>query len=537
MNWRQLGRLLRLAWETPGVLRRPLTPEQAMAQVRERMATRESRFLQVLRRLVYDNPESPYRRLLDWAGCEYGDLERSVAGRGVDGALEQLRDARVSLTLEEFKGIRPITRPGLTFEVDQTDFDNPLAATGGFEAATSGSRAAAARVMYNWGSLSEQSANELLLACHHGVLDAPLALWYPVLPGVAGVHNLLVNLKFARSPARWFSQVDPADLALLDRISIKAIRWAGRVAGLGVPSPEFADLSHADHVLDWMSSVQASGQTSAVRTFASSAVRLAERARQRGLNLSGAVIFTGGEPLTEMRCRFIELVGWRAVPRYAAAEPGLLGAGCAERAASDDMHLYTDRVAVIGGASDTEKGGAIPLLITTLSPYTGKVLLNTDLGDSGRLTARPCGCVFGGLGFDQRVSEVRSQERLTVEGMTVPTAAVDALLGRLVEEAGGAPDSHQFWPVQNEAGLNQLFVALSPDLGPLDEERFIEALYDRMLAGGHPGLYLAARLWKQARTVRIVREHPRASRGAKVQPVKRLVKDTDGDDHPVTHSN
>ncbi len=66
-------------------------------------------------------------------------------------------------------------------------------------------------------------------------------------------------------------------------------------------------------------------------------------------------------------------------------------------------------------------------------------------------------------------------------------------------------------------------MALSPDLGPLDEERFLEALYDRMLAGG-AGLDLAARFWKQAGTVRIVREHPRRSRGAKLPPVKRLVQ-------------
>jgi len=523
MNWRQLGRLLRLAQETPGVLRRSLTPEKAMAQVRERMATRGSRFLHGLRRLVYDNPKSPHRRLLEWAGCEYGDIERSVAARGVDGALEELRDAGVSLTLEEFKRIRPITRPGLTFEPEEADFDNPLAMPGGIQGATSGSRAAATRVMYDWGFIGEESANDLLLALHHGVLDAPLALWYPVLPGVAGVHNLLINLKFGRPPARWFSQVDPTGLTLLHRISIQGIRWGGRVAGLSVPRPEFADLSHADRVLDWMSSVHESGRTSAVRTFVSSAVRLAERARQRNLDLSGAVIFTGGEPLTETRRRHIESVGWRAVPRYVATEPGLLGAGCAARTVSDDMHIYTDRVAVIGGASVREDGDAAPLLITTLSLHTGKVLLNTDLGDSGRLTVRPCGCMFGELGLDQQVSEVRSRERLTVEGMAVPTATLDAVLARLVEEAGGAPDSHQIWPAQNETGLDRLIVALSPDLGPLDEERFLEALYDRMLAGG-AGLDLAARLWKQAGTVRIVREHPRRSRGAKLPPVKRLVQ-------------
>ena len=496
-----------------------------MDQVRERIAARPNRLLHAVRRLVYDNSRSPYRRLLSWAGCEYGDLKQSVAVRGVDGALEQLRDVGVYLTLEEFKRMRPISRPGLTFEPDETDFDNPLATSGGIQGATSGSRAVASKVMYDWGFVSEESANDLLLACHHGVMDAPLALWYPVLPSVAGVHNLLINLRFGRPPARWFSQVNPGNLTFLHRLSIWGIRWGGRAAGLLVPRPEFADLSHADRVLDWMISASEPGRRIAVRTFVSSAVRLAERAQERGLDLSGVVVFVGGEPLTETRRRFIESAGWRAVPRYVATEPGLLAAGCTERTASDDMHLYTDRVAVIGGVG-VEGDDAVPLLITTLSLHTGKVLLNTDLGDSGRLFVRPCDCVFGKLGLDQRVSEVRSQERLTVEGMTVPTVALDGLLGQLVEEVGGVPDSHQFWPAQSETGLGRLIVALSPDLGPLDEERFLEALYGRMHGGG-PGLDLAASFWKQAGTIRIVREYPRQSCGAKLPPVKRPAQGQD----------
>ena len=114
---------------------------------------------------------------------------------------------------------------------------------------------------------------------------------------------------------------------------------------------------------------------------------------------------------------------------------------------------------------------------------------------------------------------MRSDQRLTVEGMTVRIAALDTLLGRLVEELGGTPDSHQFWQ-QDEGGLKRLIVALSPDLGSLDEGRFLDALYDRMLRGG-PGLDLAARLWKQARTIRIAREYPRQSSGAKLTPVNR----------------
>ena len=43
-----------------------------------------------------------------------------------------------------------------------------------------------------------------------------------------------------------------------------------------VPRPEFADLSHADRVLDWMRSVHETGHTSAVALSQAQAVRLAE---------------------------------------------------------------------------------------------------------------------------------------------------------------------------------------------------------------------------------------------------------------------
>ena len=128
------------------------------------------------------------------------------------------------------------------------------------------------------------------------MLDAPLALWYPVLPSVAGVHNLFINLRFGRPPARWFSQVDPGNLTFLHRLSIWGIRWGGQAAGLFVPRPEFADLNHADRVLDWMISVSEPGRRIAVRTFVSSAVRLAERAQERGLDLSGVVSSSVGSP-------------------------------------------------------------------------------------------------------------------------------------------------------------------------------------------------------------------------------------------------
>jgi hypothetical protein len=46
--------------------------------LRERQARREAEFLQTIRRLRDLDPTGPYARLLDHAGCAYGDVVRLV---------------------------------------------------------------------------------------------------------------------------------------------------------------------------------------------------------------------------------------------------------------------------------------------------------------------------------------------------------------------------------------------------------------------------------------------------------------------------
>ena len=117
--------------------------------------------------------------------------------------------------------------------------------------------------MYDWGFVSEQSANDLLLAYHHGVLDAPLALWYPVLPSMAGMHNLLVNLKFgqAASPLVLAGRIR-GNSRSCTRLSIWGIRVGRPGRGLvRSPAGVRGSQSHADRVLDWMNSVSEPGHT------------------------------------------------------------------------------------------------------------------------------------------------------------------------------------------------------------------------------------------------------------------------------------
>src|SRR5207244_6140003 len=153
-----------------------------------------------------------------------------------------------------------------------------------------------------------------------------------------------------------------------------------------------------------------------MKAFTSSAVRIAAAARDAGIDLRGVLLFTGGEALSPRRREFIESSGAAAMARYVTTEAGLVAGACPARRGCDDMHVYLDRLALVPAAEGGPDAPAT-LLFTSLSPHAGKVLLNTDLGDVGRLDTTPCGCRLAELGYGQRLSGVRAHDKLTAEGM------------------------------------------------------------------------------------------------------------------------
>lgn len=519
----QIEQLARMAWGLRRFLREPMTLARAKEQLRARLATRAERFLHVADRLIYANPSSPYRHLLLWAGCEYGDLERAVRRNGIEPTLAKLRDEGVHVSLEEFKSKTPIARHGLMLDTSASDFDNPYLMGTGIVSSTSGSRSKPTRVAYDWDFMAEQAANEFLLHDIHRLSKALLAVWLPIPPAIAGVHYVLLNAKFRRPPVRWFSHVDPASYPVLsrNRLAAEYIVWGCRVLGYAVPRPEFADLASAGKVAAWMAEAKRTDGQCVLRTYASSAVRVARAALERGLDLRGCVVLTGGEP-TERRRTFIESTGAAVFPRYTATESGMISASCDRRDGADDMHIYLDRLAVIQRRRLTRHGDheVDSFLFSSLSPSSGKVLLNADIGDFGTLSTRPCACAFGELGMDLRVSNVRSHDKLVGEGMSLLGSDLDDIIAQLVERAGGGPDDYQFWETEDDNGFATLLVAISPRIQQLDEQRFIADALDRLRANPHGG-GLVSSLWRQAHTLRIVRAEPYVTRGQKLLRIAR----------------
>src|SRR5947209_1262804 len=111
----------------PRLVRRRMSVAEAMAIVQERLYSREANFLAVLDRGILANPRSPYRALLDRAGCAANDVRELLAREGLEGTLLELRRAGVYVSFEEFKGTTPIVRGSLTLDTTPADFDNPQA--------------------------------------------------------------------------------------------------------------------------------------------------------------------------------------------------------------------------------------------------------------------------------------------------------------------------------------------------------------------------------------------------------------------------
>jgi hypothetical protein len=508
------GRLLR---NLPKFLHRRITLEEARAVLRRRRETRQHDFLDLVRRAVYENAKSPYRPLLQAAGCEYGDLQDLVVRDGVEGALRVLHRHGVGLTVDEFKGRRPVVRGPLSFEVDPARCRNPWSALH-VPARTSGSRSGGTPVLIDLAFIRDCAVDTLLSLDARGGGDWEKAHWQ--VPGGGAIARLVEYSSFGAPSVRWFSQVDPTEGGLPSRYrwSARVLRWAGLLAGRPFPRPLHVPLDDPLPIARWMHGVLASGGTPHLFTFASSAVRLCQTAIGSGLDLKGAQFTVVGEPLTGVRLDIIRQSGAEAVPRFAAIESSVIGHGCLAPDAPDEVHLLDDLHAVVQpdaiGAADGARGR--PLLLSSIRPTAPFVLLNVSLGDRAVMTTRDCGCQLERLGWARHLHTIRSDEKLTAGGMTF----LDSDVIRVMEEVlpsrfGGAPTDYQLLDAEDGDGHPRLSLLVHPSIGPVDPRRVVETF---LAAIGQPGgaERIMSQVWRDGQLVRVERRPPLASPSGKI---------------------
>jgi hypothetical protein len=507
----------RFLWRLRSFLRHPVSTQQARSILRRRLEWREADFLTLVRQAVYSRAgrSSPYRKLLELAGCEYGDLEQLVRHDGLDAALHTLYRQGVYLSVDEYKGRRPVIRGSATIRGGPARLRNPSSAFH-LAAQTGGSRGAGTLVSIDLAFIRDHAVNETLNLEARGGLGWRHAFWGP--PGGVSMYHVLYISAFAR-PARMFSRSDPptGDQARY-RWSARALRWGSLLAGVPLPRPEYAPLDNPRPILDWMVEALRRAETPHLYTFASAAGRLCETALSTGADLRGARFTIGGEPVTESRVAAIRRAGAQAEPRYGSVDSGAVGRGCLVPDKPDDLHLLHDLHAVIQPGPDDRRDDlpAGALMLTSLRRSDPLVLLNVSLGDQAEILERSCGCPLERLGWATHLHTIRSFEKLTAGGMTF----LDADVIRVLEDVlptrfGGSPTDYQLVEDEAEDGQPRLRLLVHPALGPLEEAQVSDAFL-AAISHGSAAERIMGLLWRDAGLLRVERRPPLTTAAGKI---------------------
>jgi len=513
---------VRFARDFGAFLGRPYTAEDCHRLLKDQLARRDEFFLRIMARTVFGNVRSPYFALMRQAKVQYGDVAAWIRRRGVEGALAELYGAGVYVTLDEFKGRRPIRRPGFELFVRDHDFDNPLL-TAHYEGRSGGTRGVGTRTKVDLGLLAHEAASELVALTALDAVGRPMGIWRPALPISAAMKSVLRHARVGISAERWFSQSEFRFSRELWKswIFTSYAMAMSRRRGRPFPLPEYVPVGRPIVVARWLAQKKAQGTPAYLDVAVSSAVRVCLAARLHGLDIAGTLFRVGSEPFTEARARIITEAGCRALCHYHLAEVGRLGVACTGPAAVDEVHVATEKIALL--QQDRSVGGATvgALFCSTLHPAVPKLMVNVELGDCGVLTERACGCPFDHLGFHQHLHTIRSYEKLTSEGMHF----VGSELVRLVEEVlpdrfGGHPTDYQLLE-EEEEGLSKVSLLVSPRVGEIDQTQVVRTILEVLgtASYGNSAAPMMAGYWRDAQTLRVVRREPHATGAAKILPL------------------
>lgn len=514
----------------PVFLRQRVTLEEARQELRRRLESRQADFLYLLRRTIFENSASPYLLLLRWAGCSYRDIERLVFRDGIESALKRLLDHGVYLTIEEFKGRRPIIRKNLEVRVSPRDFYNPLV-DAHLMAQSSGSTGARTPtpVSISLESIRDHAVNLRLFLEARGGSSWTHGVW-----GVPGSSAMRILLRFAAAglvPERWFSHVHWADTELHPRYrwSASIMRWGSCLAGRPLPRVDHVSIENPLPILDWMLGVLRKGGIPHLFTFASSAVRLSHMAASRQIGLAGAQFWITGEPITQTRLSAIRRSGAEAVSHYGSSEAGgPIAYGCLRPERADHLHLLSDLHAVIQPGT-VETGGLPPdaLVLSSLRASAPFVLLNVAIGDRASVTETPCECPLAELGWTTRLTHLRSYEKLTTLGMMfLDMDVLHVLEAVLPQRFGGSPGDYQITEEEAENGRPILRLLVNPRVGAIDpgmlRHAFLEAL-----SSGSGAERIMGTVWSAAEVLQVEFRAPRVTASGKIKHMDSVARKDD----------
>jgi hypothetical protein len=524
---------VRLVGKLATSLKKTIRPDQARDIIRQRLEQREDDFTELVKKCIYNQPESPYLKLLDHAGCEYEDFKHLVHKEGLEDALHTLFRQGVYLTSKEFRGDCEIIRGNTKFVTSPQQLRNPFAKRH-VPIRSSGSRSHGTQivrdmefVLDNTLSLvvyldARKSFGQEHIARKNGTRKSnltELATWS--VPGGVILSSLIKFTCAGSPPSRWFSQLDTRaqELNFRYRLSSRVLELGGLLAGIPIPRPEYVSLENPLPIIQWMRNCLQEGRIPHLFTFASSAVRLAQYAIDSNIDLEGAQITMSGEPTTPARLESIKRSGVDALPAMGCVEVGHVGDGCLMPEAADDMHLLKDLHAVIQPGDFSRGPNLRPhaLLFSCLRLSSPLILLNVSIGDQALLKNRSCGCPLGSLGLDTHIQYVRSFEKLTSGGMAfLDTEIIHVIEDELPKMFGGGPTDYQLLEDERDDGKPQLRLVIHPRVGSVDVDKVKETFLQK-IASGSGAEKLTSLVWRDTDMVTVERGALKTTSTGKIQ--------------------
>jgi phenylacetate-coenzyme A ligase PaaK-like adenylate-forming protein len=287
------------------------------------------------------------------------------------------------------------------------------------------------------------------------------------------------------------------------------MRWGSLLGGNCIPEP--SQVPHDDPlpIVKWMEKVLKTGKTPFLFAFSSSAVRLCQTAVKQGIDLTGAMFFTGGEPITDARLKVIQSCGAGLMSIYTSIETGHVGNSCLNNNAPDDMHLFHDLNAVIQPDFEFPEFPPTALFITSLQITGNPLLLNVSMGDMAVIEERECGCPLQDFGWDMHLHSIRSYEKLTAAGLTMLDIDIIKVLEEyLPTRFGGGPTDYQL--IEDETdGQPRLSLLVNPELGQINSDKIHKSFLEGIRANNNG-------LWRTPGFFSVVRRKPTATTSGKI---------------------
>lgn len=489
----KLNSSLSLAAALPKFFRERVTLQRAEEEIKRLLDTRIARFFELARTQIYKCPDSPYRKLLKHAGCEFADLQAQVQRHGLEETLVKLAGEGVYLTSDEFKGKTEVVRGGSSFRVSPKDFERQDLSAG-FAMQSSGTRNGPVKTFspLDWRGL--QARGEAVFYSAHDLYSCAHAVYEPVITG--RILYVLINGKLGISTDRWFALKVAVHSVAEDRyhyMNAHLIAKIGRWFGPGVASPQYLNPGDVEPILDWILESRREGRKCCIKTVVSNAARIARTALKTGLSLVGTTFHVSGEPLTQFKSKSIAKTGARIAPHYGPGGGNAGSLGCGNPSFIDEMHVPQTMFTLVEQPRSLDYRGPpiYPLMLTTLHPSAPRFLLNVENGDYATMITRDCGCPLQKVGFTQHLHTVRSFEKFTSEGMNYFSTDLFELLEKTIpSEFGGDPGDYQLVEEEDDQGQTRLTLLVHPNVGELNEEILLFRLQQHLAQGSRNNRFM-----------------------------------------------